>query len=180
MSYDVHRDALDVIDDEGADRTRTFTWSDPTGWRSAAGRLTGREQLEEMVAGRLPEPPIARALGFDGFEVGDGWVTVSLEVQEFHYNPVGSVHGGVIATILDTAAACAVQTTLAAGEGQTSLDLNVKFLRAVTVGSGLVRAHGQVLHRGARTAVAEARLVDGKGVLLAQATSTLMLFGATG
>lgn len=158
------------------DRTRTYSWQDPLVWLPAAAARSGREVLEAMVAGELPVPPIADTLGFDHFEVGDGWVAVTLRAQEFHYNPIGVVHGGVISTLLDTAAACAVHTTLAVGEAYTSLDLNVKFLRAMTLDSGLVRAEGRVLHRGGRTAVAEASLHDEKGKLLAHATSTMILF----
>ena len=95
---------------------------------------------------------------------------------EFHYNPLGSVHGGVIATLLDTAAGCAVHTTLPAGFGYTSLDLTTKFLRPVTVGSGELRCEGTVVHRGRTTALAEARLFDARGRLVAQATSSCLLF----
>jgi uncharacterized protein (TIGR00369 family) len=95
-----------------------------------------------------------------------------------HYNPIGSVHGGVLATLLDTAAACSVHSTLAAGERYTSLDLNVKFLRAVTVDSGRLRCEGSVLQRGRRTALAEARLYDARRRLVAHATSTCMIFPA--
>jgi uncharacterized protein (TIGR00369 family) len=161
---------------DGHGRTRTYTWEDPRAWPPTAAGRTGREVLEAMVAGDRPYPPIAANLGYDSFEVGDGLIAVTLRAQEFHYNPIGVVHGGVIATLLDTAAACAVHTTLAAGEAYTSLDLNVKFVRAMTLDSGLVRAEGRVMHRGARTAVAEASLLDERGKLLAHATSTMILF----
>lgn len=157
-------------------RTRSYTWEDPRSWQPAAAARSGREVLEAMVAGELPYPPIAATLDFDSFEVGDGWIAVTLRAQEFHYNPIGAVHGGVIATLLDTATGCAVHTTLAPGEGYTSLDINVKFVRAMTLDSGQVRCEGRVLHRGGRTAVAEATLVDERGKLLAHATSTLILF----
>jgi uncharacterized protein (TIGR00369 family) len=97
---------------------------------------------------------------------------------EFHYNPLGTVHGGVISTLLDTAAACAVHTTLAAGEFYTSVDLTVKFLRPVIVDSGLLTCEGTMIQRGRRTALAQAQLTDGAGSLVAHATSTCMIMRA--
>jgi uncharacterized protein (TIGR00369 family) len=96
----------------------------------------------------------------------------------FHYNPLGSVHGGVISTLLDTAAACAVHTTLAVGELYTSVDLTVKFLRPVTVDSGLLTCEGTVIQRGRRTALAQAQLSDESGRLVAHATSTCLIMRA--
>ena len=86
------------------------------------------------------------------------------------------MHGGVLSTLLDTAAACSVHSTLPAGVGYTSLDLNVKFLRAVTVGSGRIKCQGSVLQRGRRTALAEARMTDAAGRLVAHATSSCLIF----
>jgi uncharacterized protein (TIGR00369 family) len=99
-----------------------------------------------------------------------------MEPREFHYNPLGTVHGGMLATLLDTATGCAVHTTLPAGVGYTSMDLSVKYLRPVTVESGTLRCVGTVLQRGRRTALAEARLTDGADRLVAHATSTCLLF----
>jgi uncharacterized protein (TIGR00369 family) len=112
--------------------------------------------------------------------VEEGRVTVDLQPQEFHYNPLGSVHGGILSTLLDTAAGCAVHTTLPPGVGYTSLDLSVKFLRPVTVASGLLHCEGTVLQRGRRTALAEARLIDKAGRLVAHATSTCLVFPLDG
>mgnify|MGYP003874018467 FL=1 len=99
-----------------------------------------------------------------------------MQAQEFHYNPLGGMHGGMIATLRDTAAGCSVHSTLAVGEGYTSLDLTTKFLRAVTVDSGLLRCEGTVLQRGRRTALAQAQLRDEAGRLVAHATSSCMIF----
>src|SRR3712207_555531 len=101
-----------------------------------------------------------------------------MPAAEFHYNPLGSVHGGVISTLLDTAAACAVHTTLAVGELYTSVDLTAKFLRPVTVDSGLLTCEGTVIQRGRRTALAQAQLTDEAGRLVAPATSTCMIMRA--
>jgi uncharacterized protein (TIGR00369 family) len=99
---------------------------------------------------------------------------------EEHYNPIGSVHGGIYATMLDSAAGCAVQSTLPQGMGYTSLDLTVKFLRPITADTGKVRAVGSVLSSGRRTALAEAQLLDSADRLLAHATSSCMLFPVPG
>jgi uncharacterized protein (TIGR00369 family) len=104
-------------------------------------------------------------------------VKVQMRAQSFHYNPLGGVHGGMIATLLDTAAGCAVHSTLDVGEGYTSLDLTTKFLRPVTVESGLLTCVGTVISRGRRTALAQAELTDETGRRLAHATSSCMLFG---
>ena len=161
---------------QAAPRTRTFTWSDPTANAAQLGRRGGLDLLRAMIAGEVPAPPVMHLLDMGAMTVDEGRVTVELQPQEFHYNPLGGVHGGVLSTLLDTATGCAVHTTLPAGVGYTSLDLNVKFLRPVTVESGLLRCEGTVLQRGRRTALAEARLTDGGGRLVAHATSTCLLF----
>lgn len=140
--------------------------------------MDGFEQLTAFTNGTLPPAPIAETLGMVDFEVERGTVSVQLTAEKRHYNPIGSVHGGVISTLLDTAAACAVHSTLAVGEIYTSLDLTVKFLRPVTVESGTLRAVGTVLQRGRRTALAEAKLYDQAGKLVAYASSSCMIMTA--
>jgi len=100
-----------------------------------------------------------------------------MTAQEFHYNPLGSVHGGVLATLLDTAAGCSVHSTLPAGVGYTSLDLTTKFLRPVTIGSGMLRCEGSVISRGRTIALSQAQLTDASGRLVAHATSSCLIFG---
>ncbi|MFD3490279.1 PaaI family thioesterase [Streptomyces sp. NPDC058690] len=157
-------------------RSRTYEWEDPAVSAAAVGRTTGLEFVREIATGRLPSAPIAATLDFTLDEAEHGRVVFSLVPGEEHYNPIGSVHGGVYATLLDSAAGCAVQSTLPSGMGYTSLDLTVKFLRPVTVDTGRIRAVGTVTSSGRRTALAEARLLDEKDRLLAHATSTCMLF----
>ncbi|MGW9133727.1 PaaI family thioesterase [Streptomyces sp. NPDC055681] len=157
-------------------RSRTYEWEDPAVSAAAVGQTTGLEFVREIATGRLPGPPIAATLDFTLDEAEHGRVVFSLVPGEEHYNPIGSVHGGVYATLLDSAAGCAVQSTLPSGMGYTSLDLTVKFLRPVTVDTGRIRAVGTVTSSGRRTALAEARLLDEKDRLLAHATSTCMLF----
>lgn len=157
-------------------RSRTFEWGDPQVSAAAVGRTSGLEFLRDVLAGRLPAPPIASTLGFTLEEVEEGRAVFAMEPGEEHYNPIGSVHGGVYATLLDSAAGCAVQSVLPEGMGYTSLDLNLKFLRPITVDTGKVRAVGTVLNQGRRTALAQAELFDATDRLLAHATSSCMLF----
>ncbi|MET8307976.1 MULTISPECIES: PaaI family thioesterase [unclassified Micromonospora] len=157
-------------------RSRTFTWSDPATNAAQLGQRGGLDLLRAMIAGELAAPPVMHMIDMARMEADEGRVAVELVPQEFHYNPLGTVHGGVISTLLDTAAGCAVHTTLPVGIGYTSLDLNVKFLRPVTVDSGILRCEGTVLQRGRRTALAEARLTDASSRLIAHATSTCLLF----
>lgn len=159
--------------------TRTFSWATPgQGDLSRLLELDGLQQLQAMRSGEMPPPPIMDTLGFTDLRPEPGRVVVEMPAAEFHYNPLGTVHGGVISTLLDTAAACAVHTTLAAGEFYTSVDLTVKFLRPVTVDSGLLTCEGTVLQRGRRTALAQAQLSDGAGRLVAHATSTCLIMQA--
>jgi uncharacterized protein (TIGR00369 family) len=103
-------------------------------------------------------------------------VTFTLTPKLTHYNPIGTVHGGVAATLLDTAMGCAVQTLLRSGDGYTTLDLSVRYLRPITVQTRTVVATGSVVHRGRRTATAEGDIVAADtGKVLATATSTLLL-----
>ena len=159
-----------------AARSRTFAWSDPALIAAHLGRRSGLEMLRAIGSGQLPTPPVMHLLDIGGLEVDEGRAVVVMTPQEFHYNSLGTVHGGILATLLDTATGCAVQSTLPAGVGYTSLDLTTRFLRPVTVASGALRCEGTALSRGRTTALAEARLTDGKGRLVAHATSSCLLF----
>ena len=123
----------------------------------------------------LPVAPIAELLGFDLVELGEGRASVELDPAERHYNPLGTVHGGIAATLLDSAMGCAVHTTLDEGEAYTTLELKVNYVRAITEATGRVVATGSVIHRGGRVATAEARLTDAGGRLLAHGTSTCLI-----
>ena len=161
---------------DAASRRRTYVWDDPAATVAALPVRSGIELLAAMLAGELPPPPVMPTLGIEpvAFEVGRA--VFALVPAEYHYNPLGSVHGGVIATLLDSATGCAVHSVLPAGTGYTSVDLVTKYLRPVTTTSGRVTAEGTVISRGSRTALAEARLTDADGRLLAHATSTCLLF----
>ncbi|ROT33275.1 PaaI family thioesterase [Micromonospora sp. HM5-17] len=157
-------------------RHRTFSWSDPAENAALVGRRDGLALLRAVTAGEVPPPPVMHLIGLDRMTADEGRVTLEMTVQEFHYNPLGSVHGGVLSILLDTAAGCAVHSTLPAGIGYTSLDLNVKFLRPATLESGVLRCEGTVIQRGRRVALAESRLTDERGRLIAHATSSCLLF----
>ncbi|CAM2840001.1 PaaI family thioesterase [Skermania piniformis] len=157
--------------------SRTVTWAVPgQGDLAELATLDGLGQLLAMGDGRLPHPPIMDTVGITDLRAERGRVVVEMPSAAFHYNPLGGVHGGVIATLLDTACGCAVHSTLAVGEGYTSLDLTVKFLRPVTVDSGLLTCVGTIIQRGRRTALARADLTDEYGKLVAHATSSCMIF----
>ncbi|MDQ1660377.1 MAG: hypothetical protein QOJ68_357 [Blastococcus sp.] len=163
-----------------AQRVRSYGWGDPAVSATAARTSVGIDVLRALAAGDLPAPPILATLGFELESVEPGRVVFALEPAEYHYNPIGSVHGGVFATLLDSATGCAVHSMLPAGVGYTSLDLSVKFLRAMVVDTGRVRCVGTVTHLGGRTALAEARLTDGRDRLLATATSSILLIRPEG
>ncbi|CAN5303026.1 PaaI family thioesterase [soil metagenome] len=154
--------------------TKTLTWHDPTPSFKLALSMSGLDYLTEMAEGRIPPPPIGAhiGLGFSSLAVGD--VVMTAVPDASHYNPIGTVHGGFIATILDSAAGCAVHTTLPAGVGYTSIDLRVNYFRAVHAGAPIV-AHGWVVKAGSRVAYAEADLHDDEGKLLAKATSSCLI-----
>ena len=122
-----------------------------------------------------PPPPILNTIDLESASFEDGKAQFSLVPKEFHYNPIGSVHGGVFATLLDSACGCAVHTKLPAGVFYTSLDLSVKFLRPVSIATGKITAVGSVVHIGRRTALAEARIVDADGRIYATATSSCLI-----
>ncbi|MET9652656.1 PaaI family thioesterase [Streptomyces sp. NPDC006460] len=159
-------------------RSRTVEWEDAAATARAAGTMAGLDFLRELAAGRLPGPPIGALLGFALEEVEHGRAVFTFEPGEEHYNPIGSVHGGVYATLLDSAAGCAVHSTLPQGMAYTSLDLSTRFLRPITLGTGKVRAIGTVMSAGRRTALAEAGIYDASDRLLGHATSTCMIFPA--
>jgi uncharacterized protein (TIGR00369 family) len=158
-----------------SERTRTVTWSDPLLTSGAAAGKTGLEFLRAILDGSVPPPPISASLMFSLASVSDGEASFRCVPHELHYNPMGSVHGGVVTTLLDSAMGCAVMTTLDAATAYTTVDLSVHLTRGIVVDTGPIVATGKVVHRGGRLATAEGRLVDEKGRLLAHATTTCLL-----
>jgi uncharacterized protein (TIGR00369 family) len=135
----------------------------------------GLRQMQEVMADRR-RPPMIDTLDFDLVEVEMGRVVFEGTPSRRVYNPLGTVHGGYAATLLDSATGCAVHTRLAKGQGYTTLELKVAYHKAMTEQTGPVRAEGKVITMGRRTAFAEARLTDASGRLYATATSTLLVF----
>jgi uncharacterized protein (TIGR00369 family) len=156
-------------------RRRTFTWEDPVETATHIRKLDGLAALQAIQAGELPPPPVASLLNMEIKEVSAGRVVFALQPAEFHYNPLGNVHGGVTATLLDTVMACAIHSQLPAGQGYTTLEIKVNYLRALTVESGLVYGEGKVIHLGGRVATAEGRVVDENGKIYAHATTTCLI-----
>jgi uncharacterized protein (TIGR00369 family) len=138
--------------------------------------LSGLEFLGGIAAGRLPAPPIGAVLGFRLIEVVHGRAVFEGQPRSAFYNPLGSVHGGWALTLLDSCTACAVQSTLAAGQGYTSLETKVNFTRALSADSGPLRAEGQVISVGRRIGTAEGRLLGADGRVYAHGTSTCLIF----
>jgi uncharacterized protein (TIGR00369 family) len=141
-----------------------------------ARSMDGLTLFEAMAAGRVPAPPIAKVLGFKVAEVELGRVVFTYTPVSDHYNPLGTVHGGIAATLLDSAMGCAVHTTLKAGTGFTTVEIKANYVRAMTDKTGPVQVEGKVINVGSRIATAEGRLYDGDGRLLAHGTTTCLIF----
>jgi uncharacterized protein (TIGR00369 family) len=153
-------------------RTRSFSWEDPAAAAASAIGRPGLQAMQAILDGTLAPPPIARLLALELVEVQEGRAVFAIEPAEWMYNPIGSVHGGIAATILDSCMGCAVHTTLEAGVGYTTADLQVRYIRAMSDTTGRVLAEGRVVHAGRRTATAEGRLfVASDETLLAHATT---------
>jgi uncharacterized protein (TIGR00369 family) len=153
-------------------RERTFSWEDPAASAAAALELAGLDAMRGIIAGTLPPPPIAQLLGFTIVEVERGRAVFAMEPAEWMFNPIGSVHGGIAATLLDSCMGCAVHSTLEAGVGYTTGDLQVRYIRAMGATTGRVLAEGRVVHAGRRTATAEGRLfVEADEKLIAHGTT---------
>ncbi|HVF50160.1 MAG TPA: PaaI family thioesterase [Pyrinomonadaceae bacterium] len=163
-------------DNKNLERTRTVSWEDPRGLAEAGRALSGLEYLRKIVAGELPRPPISALLNFGLVELSEGYAVFDVEPAEYHYNPIGVVHGGLAATLLDSAMGCAVHSTLPAGTGYTTLEFKVNFVRAMTAETGRVRCEAKLIHLGGRTATAEGRIIDEDGKLYAHATTTCLIF----
>ena len=149
-------------------RSRTYSWADPAALARASAGLTGLELMRKFAARELPPPPIIAMLEGSIIEADEGRVVFTLTPAEWMFNPIGCVHGGIAATILDSCMGCAVHTVLPAGTAYTTGDLHIRYLRAMTLETGPVLAEGKVVHAGRRQATAEGRLfVESTGKLIA-------------
>ena len=138
--------------------------------------MSGLEFLQALIERRLPAPPITRTLGFVLTEVTEGRALFRGEPGFEHYNPIGSVHGGWAATLLDSCMGCAVQSTLPQGSGYTTLEFKINLVRGMTDKTGPVEAEGTIVQSGRRVGVAEGRITDADGRLLAFGTTTCLIF----
>jgi uncharacterized protein (TIGR00369 family) len=138
--------------------------------------MTGLEMMHAMLRGELPYPPIAKTLNFQLMEVGEGLAIFQGTPGTEHLNPMGTIHGGWYATLLDSALGCAVHTMMPAGRGYTTAELGVNLVRAIGPKAPRVRAEGKVIHCGRQLATAEARLFGPDGTLYAHATTTCLVF----
>ena len=158
-------------------RSRLVTWHDPAALAAAAADLPGREFLQAISDGRLPAPPIAELIGARLVVVGDGEVRFAWTPDESAYNPIGMVHGGLLCTLLDSAAGCAVHTRLEAGTGYASIEIKVSYLKALRTDSGDIDVHGRALQIGRRIAFAEAHARNAAGELVGHATTSIAVLG---
>ncbi len=142
--------------------------------------LSGLEFLKSIIAGTQPSPPISDLLGFHLVEVDSGRAVFEGLPEYRHYNPIGTVHAGFTATLLDSALGCAIFSTLAKGDTWTTLELKINLVRPLTKDTGPVRAEGRIIHRGRTVATSEGDLKDRAGKLYAHATTTCMIFPAKG
>ncbi|WP_250285683.1 MULTISPECIES: PaaI family thioesterase [unclassified Frankia] len=163
----------------GEPRSKTVTWHDPLPTAAVGRTMSGLDFLLAIRDGRVPPPPITAHFDFGIDEVTEGDVVFRCLPDESAYNPLGTVHGGLVCTLLDTVTGCSVHTTLPAGSGYTSIEIKVNYLRPVRVVSGRpaeLTAHGWVTKPGRRVAFAEGDVRDAAGKVVATASSTFLVF----
>jgi uncharacterized protein (TIGR00369 family) len=153
-------------------RSHTVTWEDPIATAEQIRTYSGLDAMRAMIAGTIPPPPIIKLLGVTLATAEPGLVIMTLPIAEYHYNPMGSVHGGVAATLLDSVMGCAVQTMLPHGRAYTTLELKVSYIRSITLATGTITAEGRVLNAGRKAAFAEGKILSPTGKLLASASTT--------
>jgi uncharacterized protein (TIGR00369 family) len=158
-------------------RERVIRWEDPVAVLEQNKHLAPAERLGGIKSGAVPPPPIAVTLGFEIVDAGDGRAVFAVRPDEYHYNPIGTVHGGLAATLLDSAMGCAIETTLEPGVAYTTVELKVNYVRPMTRDTGRVVCEASVVHRGGKIATAEGRLVaEETGKLIAHGSTTCLVF----
>lgn len=157
-------------------RIRTVTWDDPREHAMDAESVSGLDFLRSIRDGTTPPPPVAGLLGYRIREIERGRAVFEIEPDEFHYNPFGTVHGGIAGLLLDTAMTSAVLSTLPKGYLCSTIEFKINFVRPMVCTTGLVRSRGRVIHAGSRTATAEGKIAGTDGTLYAHGTSTCMIF----
>jgi uncharacterized protein (TIGR00369 family) len=157
-------------------RERLVRWDDPAAFIASSRGLTGLEALRSVLGSDGPKPPIGSLMNFWLVEVNEGHAVFEGEPGEYHYNPIGTVHGGFALALMDSALGCSVHSALPADVGYTTTDVQVRFIRGMTAATGRVRCEGRTLHVGRTTGIAEARLTDSRGKLLATGTTACAIF----
>ncbi|HUO53051.1 MAG TPA: PaaI family thioesterase [Gemmatimonadaceae bacterium] len=158
-----------------SDRTRTVSWSDPSSFLADPAK-SGLDLLLSTLGPPVLRPPVGELLDLVPVEFAKGRAVFTLVAREFHYSLLNTMHGGVHAFLLDTAMGCAVMTMMAPGQGYTTTDLQVRYVRPVTVASGTLRGEGTVVHAGSRLVTAEGRITDGAGRLVAHGSTACLTF----
>ncbi len=156
-------------------RTRTFTWEDPMIGAKKAMTMDGLDYLRSIVDEEIPLPPISNLMNIKGVSANPGETIFEVTPEEYHYNPIGMVHGGLMATLMDSAMGCAVQTKLPAGTGYSTVDLQVTYIKSANKNTGVLTCIGRVLHLGGKIATTYADVRDSGGNLYAHATSTCII-----
>ncbi len=139
-------------------------------------QLTGLQFVEGLALGTLPLNQMAKTLGYDVVKAEKGRVVIAAEPKDIHFNPWGTIHGGLAATLLDSCMGLAIQSTVDQGVGSTTLEFKISFMRPITAETGLIHAEGKVLSSGRRAGTAEGWVTDGQGRLLAHGTTTCLIF----
>jgi uncharacterized protein (TIGR00369 family) len=160
----------------GEPRSKVVSWHDPAPTTARGLSMAGLDYLRAMIDGTLPPPPIAGLMEFALTAAEPGKVVFTCRPDESAFNPIGAIHGGLVCTLLDSVAACALHSTLPQGKGYTSIELKVNYLKAVRLGSGLLTATGTVVKAGARVGFTEGVVTDASGAVVATASSTLLVF----
>ena len=174
---DMNQVLLDWKSEKDAVRSRLRPTGAPAPTKPMTG-LSGMEVFAAIFAGELPAPPIGETLDFLPIRMEPGLAIFQGTPKRRHYNPLGTVHGGWFATLLDSAVGCAIHSTLSAGQGYTTLELKLNMVRPLTEAVPLVRAEGRVIHVGRQVGTAEGRILGPDGKLYAHATTTCLIFEA--
>lgn len=160
----------------GRPRSKIVSWHDPAPTTAQGLSMAGIDYLRAIIDGTLPPPPIARLMAFTMVSAEPGRVVFTYTPDESAYNPIGSVHGGLVCTLLDSVTGCAAHSLLPRGKGYASIEIKVNYLKAVRAGDGDLTATGTVVRSGARVSFAEGVVIDARGAVVATATSSLLLF----
>jgi uncharacterized protein (TIGR00369 family) len=147
-----------------------------SGKGEARSNMSGLEYMQKLMAGEMPQSGMGQLMGFKLAEVSKGYAVLTVKPDERHYNGIGIAHGGLAATLLDSATGVAINTMMPAGRIFTTLEMKINYVRPIRGEVGVVRCEARVIHAGSRVATAEGRVVDENGKLYAHGTATCMLF----